>query len=379
MQSGISDYSELLVYGLRDYYDITLLIDNYPLANKKLSDDFKVLKFKKKLNYSKYDQVIYNIGNNPHYHSYIYGLAIKQPGIVILHDFVLYYLFVGYYAKQNNLYAKIYEQEGSRGIHLLKRCVKKNPDLLECKEIAPQLPLNNEILSRAAGIVVHSEFTKKLVEERCPGARVYKINMVSMASSPGTDGAEYLKTRYGIGDDAIVIGSFGYIASTKLNHIVCDVVKELSQSLGREVYYLMVGEGDYVDHELGGTIIKSGYIAKDAYEAILNRCDIVANLRYPSMGETSISLIHAMGMGKPCLVSNDAWFAELPDDAVVKVDTADARKDLIQKLSNLVQNPADRMRYARNACEYVRAQHSIQHIAASVRAILQQHCREVKR
>lgn len=372
MQSGISDYSELLVYGLKDHYDITLLIDNYNLSNKKLYDDFTVLKFKKNLDIAGYDHVIYNIGNNPYFHSYIYGLAIKHPGLVILHDFVLYFLFVGYYGRQKNLYAKIFELEGARGIHLLKRCIKRNPDLLECKEIAPMLPLNSEILSRSAGIAVHSEFTKKLVTDVNPDAKVYKLNMVSMASLPQHDRTDYLKTRHGIDDDAIVIGSFGFIVNTKLNHIVCDVVKELSQSLGIDVYYIMVGEGDYINHELSRTIIKTGYIAKNDYDAILARCNIIANLRFPSMGETSISLIHAMGMGKPCLVSNNAWFAELPDDVVVKIDTADTRQDLLEKLGGLINNPAERMRYAKNASEYVREQHSIQHIVSSMRAILQQ-------
>jgi glycosyltransferase involved in cell wall biosynthesis len=372
MQSGISDYSELLVYGLRDHYDITLLIDNYNLSNKKLYDDFTVLKFKKNLDCSRYDHVIYNIGNNPYFHSYIYGLAVQHPGLVILHDFVLYFLFVGYYGRQKNLYAKIFEQEGARGIHLLKRCIKKNPDLLECKEIAPMLPLNKEILSRSAGIVVHSEFTKKLVVAVHPEAQVYKLNMVSMASLPPHDRTDYLKTRYGIGDDAIVIGSFGFIVNTKLNHIVCDVVKDLSQSLGIDVYYIMVGEGDYVNYELGRNVIKTGYIARYDYEAILERCDIVANLRYPSMGETSISLIHAMGKGKPCIVSKDAWFLELPDDTVIKLDVHTMKQSLMDALFRLLHNRSEMAYYGVRARAYVAKEHSPEIIAASLNRILQQ-------
>ena len=36
MKSGISDYSEILVYALKQYYDIDLLIDDYILSNKKM-------------------------------------------------------------------------------------------------------------------------------------------------------------------------------------------------------------------------------------------------------------------------------------------------------------------------------------------------------
>ena len=43
------------------------------------------------------------------------------------------------------------------------------------------------------------------------------------------------------------------------------------------------------------------------------------NLRYPSAGETSGTLIRALEAGKPVAVSDYAQFAEFPDDCVVKI------------------------------------------------------------
>ncbi|HLK45496.1 MAG TPA: hypothetical protein VKT18_05885, partial [Acidimicrobiales bacterium] len=43
------------------------------------------------------------------------------------------------------------------------------------------------------------------------------------------------------------------------------------------------------------------------------------NLRYPTMGETSGSAIRALSLGKPLVVSDVGWFAELPDDVALKV------------------------------------------------------------
>ncbi|MEA2489155.1 MAG: hypothetical protein QOH21_947, partial [Acidobacteriota bacterium] len=45
----------------------------------------------------------------------------------------------------------------------------------------------------------------------------------------------------------------------------------------------------------------------------------LVNLRYPSAGETSGTLIRAFDAGKPVAVSDYAQFAELPDDCVVKI------------------------------------------------------------
>jgi glycosyltransferase involved in cell wall biosynthesis len=372
MKSGISDYSEILVGGLKEYYEVTLLIDDYKLEDAGLHRDFEVKTYgKDAVTFRDYDHILYNIGNNPYYHAYIYDLALRYPGTIILHDYILYFLTIGYYSHRDSVYSKVYEMEGPQGINLLKSCVKNNSDLLACKDIAALLPLNGEIIRSAKGVFVHSECTKRLLQENYPDARAFKIEMVNMGGRSKGDQTDYLRNQHGISDNAIVIGSFGYIERTKLNHVVCEAVKEISKSKDVEVYHVMVGEGDYVDHCLGRNIIKTGFVKRDIYDAILERCDIVANLRYPSMGETSISLIHAMGLGKPCMVSDHAWFSELPDSTVVKINVNITKQDFLDTLRKLVQNRNVRSNIANSARDYVAKNHAIRHIAQSVHARLQ--------
>ncbi len=47
--------------------------------------------------------------------------------------------------------------------------------------------------------------------------------------------------------------------------------------------------------------------------------DVHVNLRSPTMGETSGTAIRALTLGKPLVVSDVGWFAELPDDVALKV------------------------------------------------------------
>src|SRR5450759_5790426 len=82
----------------------------------------------------------------------------------------------------------------------------------------------------------------------------------------------------------------------------------------------MVGEGAYVDDLLCDHIRVTGYVPESDYEDYLRCADLVVNIRYPSMGETSIALLGAMSLGKPCIVTNHAWFSELPDSVVLKTD-----------------------------------------------------------
>ena len=65
--------------------------------------------------------------------------------------------------------------------------------------------------------------------------------------------------------------------------------------------------------------------------SLMAACDVLVNLRYPTMGETSGSVIRALSLGKPMLVSDVGWFGELPDDVVLKIpvdeyEVADARR-----------------------------------------------------
>src|SRR4029077_6960609 len=80
-------------------------------------------------------------------------------------------------------------------------------------------------------------------------------------------------------------------------------------------------------------VITLGFVDDEEFEQYLALVDVVVNLRYPSMGESSATLVQAMSHGKACVVTDDAWFSELPDGTVWKVrpgpeEQADLRESL---------------------------------------------------
>jgi len=374
LRSGISDYSEVLIYGLGEFFDITLLIDNYKLENKKLYEDFGVLVYKEnKINLSFYDYIIYNVGNNPHYHSYIYECALKWPGMIILHDFVLYYLTIAFYRNKETFYSKVYEMEGAAGINLLKKSIKEGKDLLECKELAPLLPLNKELINSNNLIMTHSFYTyDKIAKITDKKERLRKINLVELIDDHFAPIAKnLLMNKYRIPDNCLLLSSFGSVAHTKLNHIICEIVDEINSSSDRKICYVMVGDGNYVDHKLNDYIIKTGYIDLLEFNSFICHSDLIINMRYPSMGETSASLIRILGLGKPCLVSNDAWFAELPDDLVIKINIDKVRDDLMERIIYLLDNPGKLFDISAKTRNYINANHSLKQISKDIYEFLQ--------
>ena len=51
--------------------------------------------------------------------------------------------------------------------------------------------------------------------------------------------------------------------------------------------------------------------------ALMAACDACINLRAPTMGETSGTAVRALALGKPLVVSDVGWFAELPDEVAL--------------------------------------------------------------
>jgi glycosyltransferase involved in cell wall biosynthesis len=369
MKSGISDYSEILIYGLKNHFEITLLIDDYRLENQKLYEDFKVKVYKKDpLVFSLFDFWIYNIGNNPYFHSYIYEAARKKPGLIILHDFVAYYLTIGVYREKGILYSKIYEMAGAAGINLIKRYTKGQEDLLECKKLAVKLPLNRELINSENKIMVHSDYAYERVSKVINNiSRLRKINQIDQISEKeDLIPKARLFRQYCIPEDVFIISSFGNIDTTKLNHVVADTIDMLDGASGKKIMYLMVGEGDYIDSYLSSNIKKTGRVSLREFDSFIKHSDIVVNLRHPSMGETSAAVIRTLGLGKPCIVSNDAWFSELPDDVVVKLNNKNIQEELYDSLLRFIENPDRMKKISRTAKEYIQNKHSVARISNQI-------------
>ena len=76
-KSGVADYSALLVPELAERVDLT------------------VVRRKAKRPPRGSDIALYHVGNNPDVHGWIVEALRREPGVVVLHDFVLHHLVAG--------------------------------------------------------------------------------------------------------------------------------------------------------------------------------------------------------------------------------------------------------------------------------------------
>jgi glycosyltransferase involved in cell wall biosynthesis len=372
LQSGISEYSRYLAGGLREHFDVTLLTEGQEIADAQLRDGCRVRSYRgDEIDVLReYPYRIYNIGNNPWFHGYIYECCLKWPGLVILHDAVIYFLVVGYYMDRPDFLKTVYRLEGARGVALIKDQLKSGEHLLRYAE--PQLlPFLDELLGSGNRILVHSEYALQLLRRRgfaC--ARLGRIDMPIPSDGPRDDaGTRKIRESLGLPTDAVLICSYGFVAPTKLNHMVCEAVERVRAQTRAEIYYCMVGEGTYVDDWLCDHIRVTGYAPESDYENYLRCADLVVNIRYPSMGETSIALLRAMSLGKPCIVTNHAWFSELPDSVVLKTDIpthGDVVGQLTRAFRQFVDDRSAFERMAQTAAEHVARHHAVPTVAGQI-------------
>ena len=370
-KSGISDYSEDLVKALSERFDVTLYVKDRSI-DERFKKQYKIeYSDSNTVQWDKYPCRIYNIGNNPEFHSYIYQACISHPGLVILHDFILYYLTVGYYQERGDLYSVLYHRFGIDELIFIKEIAKTRGNrFLEYKDIASKLPLNQELLKSENLFMVHSWYSyNKVLQSGLVGEeRIRKINLITPNQyEKCAYSKDILFDKHHIPQDALVIASFGYVAETKRNREICEAIRELSREESKKICYVMVGEGDYVNDQLLDEVIcKTGYIDLDEFKSFIEYSDIVVNLRYPSMGETSAAILRILQKGKPCITNNGGWFSELPDDCVYKIEIEDAKNNIKKALKDLIDNEEKRDLLAVRARQYILNEYSSDKIVASI-------------
>lgn len=357
LESGISDYSVILVDALKENFDITLFSDNYKITDEALKK-FPVLKYGvDSVDFDSFDHIIYNMGNNGIFHSYIYETALKHPGVIIQHDLVIFHFIMRYYrADRKNLYSALYSSFSVKDFICFREAVRDKYE--NTMDFASGHPFNTELLRSGNRFITHSEYARNKILETgiVKAENVAHINLIEqIADDAVIIDREKLYKKYKVPADAAVICAFGNILETKLNRETCRAVKKFAAKSDKKLCYVMVGKGDYVDDELeDGLIIKTGYTELDEFNSFVNYADIIVNLRNPTLGETSAAMLRTLQMGKVCITNNGGWFSELPDDCVCKIELDNAERNIEKALTELLSDEDKCIRMSRNASEYVR-------------------------
>ncbi|MDX6515073.1 MAG: hypothetical protein QOH73_739 [Gaiellaceae bacterium] len=354
--SGVADYSALLLPALEGRIQVELVA-----KGKKPPRDA--------------DLALYHVGNDPDAHGWIVDALRKRPGLVVLHELVLHHLIAGITIGRRDGHGYLDAMERDFGLagRLLAHGVLENrvPYLWE---VRPQdFPLCGEVLDLAqAGLIVHSRYMEEKVRERGYAGRIWRIPHPAWPGHvPGTGPG----LSPGFEGDPL-IGCFGHVnASKRVPQLVRAFARLLERHPGARL--LLVGSAA-PGFELAlrdvpeEAIIREEYVPEDRLWALMDRCDVLVNLRHPTMGETSGSVIRALSLGKPVVVSDVGWFSELPDAAAFKVPADEHEEEVLTATLETLADPAVRAKAGAAARAHAETEHALDRVAELYTAAMEQ-------
>ena len=304
---------------------------------------------------SDFDVSLYQIGNNV-YHDFCYEAALEHPGVVVVHEANLHHLIADITIKRGDWdsYMRAIEQEG-------------NPEALQyaqrvrALEVPPDyqgLPMLRRLLTGSKAAIVHSGCVECDLREAGFGGPVARIP--HGAWLPGTSGTSY-RERLGMDETTPLIGIFGFLKPYKRIAESLRAFRRLVRTEPR-AKMILVGE-PHADFPLQ-SLIQSlgltphvrvlGFRPIEEFVGYLAACDIILNLRYPTVGENSGTLMRALGLGKAVIVSQVGSFSELPDEICLKAPVdASEEEYLFEYLNSLVSRPDLRRALGQRAREWV--------------------------
>jgi len=285
---------------------------------------------------------------------------------VVLHDFVLHHLVVGLTFARGDAAGYLAAMEREDGLvgRLLAYAVLDNklPPLWETRP--EDFPLAGEVLDHATALIVHSRYVERRAREIGFGGPIIRIPHPAWPI-PAFEPAEI--------DGEPLYGCFGHLNESKR---IAELVSAFERLRERRpgARLLLVGSRAVrlARLELPEGVEHRDYVPEDELWSLMAACDAIVSLRSPTMGETSGSAIRALSLGKPLVVSDVGWFAELPDDAAIKVPVDEREEDTLLAALEALADPAVREAMGRHALELVEREHRLDRVAEAYAAALEQ-------
>ena len=329
VRSGISDYSVDLLAELVELADVRVVrVGEQPVAPE-VAARFGVVEEAASATRDSGARIpLYQIGNNPH-HAEIYELALETPGIVVLHDVFLHHLLVERtlgHASIDDYLVQARHEAGWQGL----TCGLPPRWSAYAQSHLFSIPAHRRLLERQLGVVVHSEWARRRIREEGIETDIEVVPMpmpVPRVDEDLEEAARRYRSSLGIDDTTLLVGSFGFQTPIKRTREVIGAVAHPGPPGLDTVHVLVAGEispGLELEQQIESLGVAErvhlvGFLPPEDFLAALLACDLGVNLRYPSAGETSASLLRILAVGRSAIVSEFAQFAELPRDIVLEV------------------------------------------------------------
>lgn len=383
-RSGISDYVVDLAPAMARHADIVYLHDvreSAALTGLDVQPETLLPEIAPQC-----DALLYHMGNSA-FHCGMYAHLRRFTGFTVLHDYNLTGML--WHIHQTNLPLGIrfteelaHQYGATEAAQVEKRLRAKEWEIAK-------LPThgyygNRRIFSRSLGVVLHSEWAMAKAKadfgDLCPLLHMPMPMPLPAQSIPETKRAARQALK--LPENHFLIAVPGFVHAVKrpfeILNAFAELLKKHPQALlmycGSTEYLLEDLEGEIQRLGLKDKVRMTGYLTMDDFYRYIEAADLCINLRYPSNGETSASVLRIMAQGKPVIVTDIDSFADYPGEIVLKVPPPDKGNDTeatARLFIELADNPA-RLQALGDGCrEYVANYHDPDIVAGNLVSFMQ--------
>jgi glycosyltransferase involved in cell wall biosynthesis len=372
--SGVADYVAESLPDLSRGAELTLVSDTPELVDPGIRALGRVVRPEE---VPPVDLHVYHLGNSPA-HAFAYRAAIRNPGVVVLHEWSLHHLVLRETVERGDRPAYLREMRRAHGElgTFVGRQVARG---LGGTVLPALLALNDRVLETSLAVVGLTRFVADQAARRLPGRPVLHLPHHLSLPDPLPTRAE-ARRALGLPQDALVVTAPGLATRAKRIDVALAAVAGLRARFP-ELRLVVAGAVEpelplaVLAHDAGAAdaLVVTGRLAFDDFIRHLCAADVVLSLRFPSHGEMSGALVRALGAGRPVLVSAGTAAAdEFPAGVVVPVDPGPREgQEVAALLARLLEDAPLRETIGRLAEAHVRRHHDLSQTTASLLAFLQ--------
>lgn len=332
-RSGISDYSADLIPALASHFALTNFVDDVSAVASELArgkaEGIEISSLAPLSSYPSarwsHQLALFQVGNHP-LHIEIVTYLLKYSGFLLLHDFNLHHLFEYQLLGQNHsieryLQALYYDQTADMLV--------EGDRLLAGGALDYTFPLSSRVICSALGVMVHSQLSLQKIKKLQNAPPCQLVPQVMPLHRPGPVD---MRTQLQLSEEVVIFGAAGQITAAKQIEQLLNAFAQLHQRYPHS-HLLLIGEpiaGYPLDEMLfasgvGEHVTVTGFVDSiDRFLDWITAADVMVNCRYPTMGETSASVLRSFACGRPVIVYDHGWYSELPAEVALKIPVNDA-------------------------------------------------------
>jgi glycosyltransferase involved in cell wall biosynthesis len=329
-----------------------------------------------------YDLAVYQMGNG-RAHDFVYDVLSRLPGLLLLHDLVLHHARAARFLESEAVLAwrrdpssasaraaarpaldawraELEYSYPGRGGRLFETHLGTVGDLLPYAYPLFRIPVE---ASRA--VAVHNAYMGAAVRAEVPGSEVVEVPQPALREAVSPERVRALRVQLGFREDEVVVGSFGLVTPEKRTE---SLARAVARAAAREPRLRLLLVGPVPDAAclrsllartgVAGRAVVTGRVPLEELAAHAEAADVVVHLRYPTARETSAALLRVLAQGRATIVSDLEHQADLPEDAVVRVDLEDEANGTSRAILSLAGDPEARRRLGAAAAAHVRRAHA---------------------